>query len=101
MIAKVAIPQEEIAHVQSGQPARLQLDAYPRRRWEAPIDKIHPRSEIEDEASVFVAEVPLDNTNGLLRPGMKGRAKVIGPPHPLAWNLFHKPWYKLAQWLGL
>jgi hypothetical protein len=42
----------------------------------------------------------LDNADFLLRPGMRGRARIIGQQHPLAWNLFHKPIDSLLLWLG-
>ena len=101
LIAEIAIPQDEISSVNTGQPVTLRLDAYPQRVWQADIQQIHPRAEIRDETTVFVAEVSLDNRDRVLRPGMKGRARVAGPSRPWAWNLFHKPWYKLVQFLGL
>jgi hypothetical protein len=48
-----------------------------------------------------VAELPLDNLDGTLRPGMKGRAKIAGPTRPWVWNLLHKPCEKLLQFLGM
>ncbi|MCZ6773228.1 MAG: hypothetical protein O7G83_14790, partial [Proteobacteria bacterium] len=59
-----------------------------------------PRSEIREHENVFIAEVKLDNSDLQLRPGMKGRAKIIGRRHLLAWNLFHKPCESLLLWLG-
>jgi RND family efflux transporter MFP subunit len=100
MIAEVAVPEAEIAHVQIGQPVRIHLDAYPRRPWTATLDRIQPRAEIRDHANVFVAELALDNSAELLRPGMKGQAKITGPRRSIAWILFHKAWESAAQALG-
>ncbi len=100
MIVEVGIPDDEIAHAATGQNVSIALDAFPRREYEGTITKIHPRSEIVANENVFVAEVRLNNASGLLRPGMRGRAKIIGDRHPLGWNLFHKPWEKLVFWLG-
>ena len=45
-----------------------------------------------DSESVFVAEVKLSNSKGLLKPGMKGTGRIACGTFPLAWNLFHQPW---------
>jgi RND family efflux transporter MFP subunit len=100
MIAEVAVPEAEIAHVRTGQAVRIRLDAYPRRNWIATLDRIQPRAEIRDRANVFVAELTLDNSDELLRPGMKGHAEITGPRRSLAWILFHKAWESVALALG-
>jgi hypothetical protein len=83
MVVELAIPESEIAHVQQGDLVRLSLDAYPHSQWSGTVKKIHPRAKLIDKQSVFVAEVPLDNSPGRLRPGMKGSAKIVGRRHPL------------------
>jgi RND family efflux transporter MFP subunit len=100
MIAEVAVPEAEIAHVQTGLPVRIRLDAYPSRNWTATLDRIQPRAETREHENVFVAELSLDNSDELLRPGMKGQAKITGSRHSLAWILFHKAWESVAFALG-
>jgi len=100
MVVEVAVPEEDIPYVAAGQEATLRLDAYPGQQWTANIARIHPRAEIRDERNVFVTEFNLENQAGVLRPGMKGRAKITGPHRALAWNLFHRPYEKLLQALG-
>lgn len=100
MIVEVDIPEEDIAHVKTGMETTVRLDAFPRKEWTATIVKIHPRSEIREHDNVFVAEMALDNTDQLLRPGMKGRAKITGPSKTLAWNLFHKAWDSVLLRMG-
>jgi multidrug resistance efflux pump len=100
MIVEIAIPEEEIAHTDEGMEVILRVDAYPARQWHGTIAKIFPRSEIRDGQSVFLAEAHLDNASGLLRPGMHGRAKIIGPRRTLGWSLFHKPYESLALLIG-
>ena len=48
---------------------------------EATTCRIHPRSVTREKDNVFLGEIPLDNGDGALRPGMKGRA---ADPHRLA-----------------
>lgn len=92
MIVEVAVEDAEVASIQGGQPVTVRLDAFPGETWEASVDKVHPRSEIRDDQNVFIAEAALRNDDGRLRPGMKGRAKIVTPDRSLGWILFHKPW---------
>ena len=96
MIVEVAIPEEDIAYVLEELLVEVELGAYPSREWKGRLLQLHPRSEIRESKSVFVAEVRLDNPEGLLRPGMKGRATILGSRRCLGWVLFHKPWESLV-----
>jgi biotin carboxyl carrier protein len=100
MVLEVAIPEEEVAHAKLGQKVTFRVNAYPQQAWTGIIDRLRPRSEIREQANVFVAEVYLDNSLHQLRPGMSGRAKVITRRRPLAWNLFHRPYESLVMMLG-
>ncbi|WP_197442810.1 efflux RND transporter periplasmic adaptor subunit [Lignipirellula cremea] len=97
MIVEVAIPDDQIASVIEGQPLDIRLDSYPGQSWRGETGRIHPRSEIRDDENVFIAETELDNSDGRLRPGMKGRARVQAGLQPLGWILFHKPWEYLVK----
>jgi multidrug efflux pump subunit AcrA (membrane-fusion protein) len=100
MKVEVVIPEAEIAYVRAGMETRIRLDAYPRQPLSAKLTHIVPRAEARDDAFVFVAEAELDNAGELLRPGMNGRATLIGNRRPLAWLLFHKPCESLLMLLG-
>lgn len=100
MLVEVAVPEGEIQYVLAEQEMVLRLDAYAASKWKASISKIHPRAEIRDDRNVFIAEAVLRDSEGVLRPGMKGQARLTGPRRTLAWNLFHRPYEKLAQMWG-
>ena len=100
MVLEIGIPEEDIGHVVIGQSVEAVLHALPDRTWTGSIERIHPRSELVDQDYVFVAEVKFANEHGLLRPGMKGRAKVQTAAHPLGWNLFHKAVDQVRFWIG-
>lgn len=100
MIVEVEIPEREILHVHAGQQVIFRVDAYPHRTWAGAIAKIFPRSEIREQESVYIAEVDLDNRSGELRPGMKGRARIVADRHALGWNLFHRPYESLCMLIG-
>ncbi len=100
MIVEVEIPEREIQHLATGTQVVFRVDSYPGRKWSGTIDKIFPRTEMRENESVYLAEVNLDNRQGELRPGMKGRARAIGEYHALGWNLFHKPYESLCMLIG-
>ena len=100
MTAELAIPDEEIARVDTGMSATVMLDAFPGCRWSGDLVRIHPRSVTREKDNVFLGEIVLGGADGTLRPGMKGHARVRTASHCLGWILFHKPWNYLASWLG-
>lgn len=100
MVIEIGIPEDDITHVSVGQSMEAVLNALPDRSWVGQITRIHPRTELVDQDYVFVAEVHFKNDLGLLRPGMKGRAKITTDRHPLGWNLFHKAVDQVRFWTG-
>jgi multidrug efflux pump subunit AcrA (membrane-fusion protein) len=99
MVVELLIPEDEIAHVRQDLDVAVRLDAFPRRELAGKVVRVHPRSETKGERNVFIAEVHLENVDRALRPGMNGQARISADRHPLAWNLFHKPWqYLVSGW---
>jgi len=99
MLAEVAIPESEIPHVAAGMNVAIKLNAFPFKSWHGEIQNIHPRTEIVNDESVFIAQVELSNDELLLRPGLKGSAKVRSSAHPIGWNLFHQAWESVRYWM--
>lgn len=87
---EVATPAEDYRHIVADAPIELRFEGRLNELETGKLTRVRPRSEIRDSADVFVAEVELDNPQLSLRPGQRGLAVVVGPRHPLAWNLFHK-----------
>ena len=100
MVVEVAVPEKEVTYVAAGRRVAVRLNAYPSTILDGVVRRVHPRSEIRNDDSVFVAEVYLDNDSELLRPGMKGQAKIVGARRMLGWILLHDAWYWLAGRLG-
>jgi len=80
-------------------PVAIKLSAFPFQTFEGTVKRIHPKAEMVDDHSVFVAEVLLNRDHVELRPGMKGSAKIRSGWSPLAWNLFHRPWEAVRCWM--
>ncbi|MEQ9070461.1 MAG: hypothetical protein RLO18_27250, partial [Gimesia chilikensis] len=85
--------------VREAQSVHIRLEALPDSDQTLQLERIHPRAELRDEANIFVAEAAVDNSQGLLRPGMKGRASIQTAPQPIYWILFHKPWNLIRKYL--
>ena len=89
MIVEVAIPEHEWSLVRDGMPVKFQLHALPGETKQGVLDRVHPRAELRDQENVFIAEAVIEDPEGILRPGMRGRAWISGDRHPWGWNLFH------------
>ncbi len=100
MVAELAIPDAKIPHVEAGMPATLRLNAFPGTAWTGSVAKIHPRSVTREKDNVFLGDVPLDNHDRTLRPGMKGRARIRTANRALGWIVFHEPWHYVVSRLG-
>ena len=100
LIAEVAVPENEVTFVDNEMQVNIVLDAAPGLTRSSAITNIHQRSEIRDNASVFIAEVPLENTDQLFRPGMNGTASIHTGYRPVAWVMFHRPYEAVRHWFG-
>ncbi len=100
MIVEVEVDESDIAHVRNGMPVSFYLDAFPDRRLTGLVSRIHLRALQRNHNSVFVSEVLVDDSDGVLRAGMRGHASITSDRHPLGWILFHKAYFALRQTLG-
>ena len=98
MLAEVAIPESEIQHVKDTNSVAIKLNAFPYRTFYGEVNSIHPSAEVLNDESVFVADVKLKDDESVIRPGMKGTAKVKTSWHPIGWNLFHNAWESVRCW---
>jgi biotin carboxyl carrier protein len=101
MMIELEIPEYDCRYVQPCLPVTVRLDAFPRHRFNGEIKAICPRAELRDRQSVFIGEIPIDNEQGQLKPGMRGTATIHGPKRSLVWIWFHRPWEMLLWRLGL
>jgi len=96
----IFLPEDDVRYAKVGQKVKVKFDAYPFESFSGTLDRIHPAAEAQDNQNVFVATMLLDNPDGKLRPGMKGRAKCQGNWRPIWWNLLHKPTAKCLRYFG-
>jgi hypothetical protein len=94
---EVEVLEEDLPYVRAGLPVTVTLDGRPNETVDGEIIRIRPQAELREEKNVFVAEVLVENPDHQLRPGMRGRAKVIGQNRALGWILFHRTWERAVS----
>jgi HlyD family secretion protein len=69
--------ETDIANVHPGQDGTLTVDAYPDRPFRGTVEKIEPQAVVVQSVTFFPVLVTLDNSEGLLKPGMNGEISVL------------------------
>jgi len=89
LYVKAYIPEIEVAKVRLGNPARVYVDAFPRKYFEATVSEISQQAEftprdvhMKDERVklVFAVKLALNDPQGFLKPGMPADAKIRWKP---------------------
>ncbi|MHC4481261.1 MAG: HlyD family efflux transporter periplasmic adaptor subunit, partial [Planctomycetota bacterium] len=64
------------------------------------VAKLRPTPEVRDGASPYIAEASIENTDGWLRPGMEGAAKIRIERRNVAWVYTRKlvAWLRMHLW---
>jgi len=99
MLIQMAISVDDISYVSPNLVLSIILDAYPNEIFEQTITKIQPRATTRDGQQVFVLEARINNVDGRLRPGLKGRGRVYAGTETLGWVILHKAWEHLFKWI--
>jgi RND family efflux transporter MFP subunit len=102
--ADVAIAEEDVSLLRSGEAASVKLESFPLQTFRGDVTLISPQSQVEPERRVFMARVKVWNGDGAIRPGMQGRGKVFVGWHPAGYVLLRGSamwlWGKLWAWFG-
>lgn len=98
--AEISVPDSDSPFVEPGMKVTIRLGAYTDEEFTTEIVEVYPIAEIQDGVNVFVCSAGLPNENGLLRPGMRGKARIEAGTEPLGWILFRKPinFLRLQLW---
>ena len=95
------VAQKDIERVQPGQRVRLKVPARPDYIFVGSVTAIAEYADsIYSGEPTFVVRAGLDNSQGLLRPGMEARAKIVGARRPIGY-LIARPfvrWFQMRFW---
>lgn len=75
----VTVTERDVARVRVGQRAHVEVDALPGKSIEGTVARLAPT--LDPATRTLDAEVQVENTDGLLRPGMFGRGSIVVDVH--------------------
>jgi RND family efflux transporter MFP subunit len=89
--AEVAVPEEDVAFVRTGQPATLKMNPYPTRTFEGTVTRVGARMREQGAERVLIAEVRVENPGETLKTGMQGVGKIRAGTRSIAFLLLRNP----------
>ncbi|HEX8817128.1 MAG TPA: efflux RND transporter periplasmic adaptor subunit [Terriglobales bacterium] len=100
----VAIEEEDLSLLRPGQRVSVKLDGFPTRILKGEVEIISPKNQLQGDQRFFYARVTVPNSDGSIRDGMDGRAKIFTGWRPAGEVFFRRPamwlWFKLWSWIG-
>jgi RND family efflux transporter MFP subunit len=103
-IVDVAIDEDDVLLLHSGEKASIKLEGFPTRTFHGVVTVVSPKSKVQEADRYFFARVAVPNPDGAIRDGMQGRGKVVTGWSPAGKVLFRRPaiwiWSRLWSWFG-
>lgn len=93
------IDEHDVAGVEAEQSGVLRFAALPGSRHTLTTKSIVPVALTRERKSIFSVEAELDEQDDMLRPGMRGIAKIHVGEKPLVWIWTHSLVAKIRLWL--
>lgn len=72
-----AVDETDIGKVSTGLPAFITPDAYPDTKLKGTVERIAPKSKVEQNVTVFEVTALVDNSDRLLKSGMNSTVEVV------------------------
>jgi len=102
MRARVLVRDRDLEDVQSGTRADLKVQSFPFRTFTGEVKEVMPAASTnrpisvpdrlerkgQELANFFEVDMEFPNSDGALREGMTGTARIYGKHYPLAWRFF-------------
>jgi RND family efflux transporter MFP subunit len=103
-LVDVAVTENDVALLRSGEKTSLKLDGFPTRTFHGQVAVVSPQGILHDGGAIFFARVSVTNPDGALRSGMQGRGKISTGWRPAGVVMFRSIgmwiWTKLWNWFG-
>jgi HlyD family secretion protein len=77
MQVRTLVDETDVGMLRAGLPAEVSVEAFTDRAFEGVISKIEPQAVVEQNVTMFPVIVSLDNSAGLLKPGMNAEVEVF------------------------
>jgi HlyD family secretion protein len=75
--SRALVAETDIGMVKPGQTVNVTVDAFPDHPFIGKVDHIEPQATVQQNVTMFATLVSLDNSEGLLQPGMNGEVSII------------------------
>ena len=92
------VDEQDVAGVERGKKGRLIVSALPQTSFDVVIDQVVPVAVSSEARNFFRVEASLDQPAPMLRPGMRGVAKVDMGQHSLLWIWTHSIVDRVRLW---
>ena len=76
MQVRTLVDETDMGDIRPGMQANVTVEAYPERRFVGIVEKIEPQALVQQNVTMFPVIVQLDNSSGLLRPGMNAEVEI-------------------------
>jgi HlyD family secretion protein len=70
------VDETDMGDIRPGMQANVTVEAYPQERFVGIVEKIEPQALVQQNVTMFPVIVQLDNSSGLLRPGMNAEVEI-------------------------
>jgi HlyD family secretion protein len=74
---RVLVDETDMGQIKAGLEASVQVEAYPGRTFPGVVEKMEPQAVNQQNVTMFPVIVRLDNTAGLLMPGMNAEVETL------------------------
>ncbi len=75
--SRALVAETDIGMVKPGQLVNVTVDAFPDHPFIGKVDHIEPQATVQQNVTMFATLVSLDNSEGLLQPGMNGEVSIV------------------------
>lgn len=74
---RVLVDETDMGQIKAGLEASVQVEAYPGRTFPGVVEKMEPQAVNQQNVTMFPVIVRLDNSSGLLMPGMNAEVETL------------------------
>ena len=92
------VDEHDITRVKSGDEVRMRISAMPQHTFSGRVSSVAPLASSDGGNVSFLVRGVVANSDGLLRPGMNGFARVLTEPASVAGRLLRDPVRAIRLW---
>jgi hypothetical protein len=88
LVLEVEVPESKIRSIDKEGEVQFLLNSFPEKKFNTKVDRIRTKAEVRATGNMFIVEGDLKENSSILKPGMKGKAKVSAGKVPVWKYLF-------------